>query len=192
LLIEASDVAPIESICLVAATATAVTTTTAATGTATAAVAAATGTITAAASAARAITAAAVAAAARATTATKAATAAAEAASAGRTGFHRTSFVYDQTTTTKLLAIHGLNGGLRFGIAAHFHKAETLRTASVALHHDFCAGNGTVCGKCLLQIFVTERIRQVAYVKFVAHGGTPENNSKSDGVHNRNQQTSED
>jgi hypothetical protein len=43
-----------------------------------------------------------------------------------------------------------------------------------------------------LQVFVTERIRQVAYVKFVAHGRTPQNNSKRDGVFNRNQQTNED
>jgi hypothetical protein len=49
-----------------------------------------------------------------------------------------------------------------------------------------------VCCKRLLQIFVTERIRQVAYVKFVAHVRTPQNNSKRDGVQTRNQQTNED
>jgi hypothetical protein len=160
--------------CLVAAaTATAVTTA-AATGTATAAVAtAATGTA-----------AAAVAAATASTTA--------EAARAGGTGFHGTCFVHNQTTAAKLLAIDCADSGLRFSIAAHFHKAEALGTASVTFHHDFGACDGTVGSKCLLQVFVTERIWQVANVKFVAHVRTPQNNSKRDGVQNRNQQTIED
>jgi hypothetical protein len=162
--------------CLVAAaTATAVTTT-AATGTATAAVATAattTGTT--------------------ATTVTAAtASTAAEAARAGGTGFHGTRFVNNQTTAAKLLAVDCADSGLRFSIAAHFHKAEALGTASVTFHHDFGACDGTVGSKCLLQVFVTERIWQVANVKFVAHVRTPQNNSKRDGVQNRNQQTIED
>jgi hypothetical protein len=49
-----------------------------------------------------------------------------------------------------------------------------------------------VRSKGLLQVFVTEGIGQVAHVKFVAHVGTPQNNSKRDGVQNRNQQTRKD
>jgi hypothetical protein len=170
--------------CLVAATATAtaITTATATTGAATATTSAATVT-------------AATGAAATGTTAVATAAAAtteAAAARAGRTGFHRTGFVHHEATATELLAIHGIDGGLCLRIIAHFDETETFRAAGVTFHHDFGAGNGTVCCERLLQIFVTERIRQVAYVKFVAHERTPQNNSKRDGVHNRNQQTIKD
>jgi hypothetical protein len=58
---------------------------------------------------------------------------------------------------------------LGFSIAAHFDKAETFRTPCIALHHDLGAAYSAVGCKGLLKIFVTEGIRQVAYVKFVAH-----------------------
>jgi hypothetical protein len=165
--------------CLVAVTATAVTTaaaaTAAATTSATAVTAAATTTV-----------------AATATTPPPAATAETTAASAGRTCFHGTCFVHHQTAAAELLTIHAADSGLCFCIAAHFHKAEAFGAASVTFHHDFGAGNGTVGCKRLLQVFVTERIRQVAHVKFVAHVRTPQNNSKRDGVQTRNQQTNED
>ena len=183
--------------CLVAAaagTATAVSTAAAATGasaatTSAAAVAAtaASATTVAAATGASAATPSAAAVAATASTTTEAA-----AASAGRTRLHRTGFVHHQATTAKLLAVHAVDSCLCFSVAAHFHKAEAFGTASVTFHHDFGARNGTVCCKSLLQVFVTERIRQVAYVKFVAHERTPQNNSKRDGVQNRNQQTNKD
>jgi hypothetical protein len=116
----------------------------------------------------------------------------AAAACAGGTRFHGTRFVNHQTTATKLLAVHSADCRLRFGIAAHFHKAEAFGATGVTLHHDLGASDRTVCGKCLLQVFVTERIWQIADVKFVAHAGTPQNNSKRDGVQNRNQQTIKD
>ena len=165
---------------------------TAAAATATAVTAAATTT---AASGATAVT---TAAATAATTGTAAVTAAAStttkaaATRAGRTRFHGTRFVNHQTTATELLAVHSADCCLRFGIAAHFHKAEAFGTTGVTLHHDLGAGDRTVCGKCLLQVFVTERIWQIANVKFVAHAGTPQNNSKRDGAQNRNQQTIKD
>jgi hypothetical protein len=149
---------------LVAATTTAVTTAAAATT-----VAAATATT--------AASAAAVAAA----TATTAATEAA-AACTGGTCFHWASFVHYETTATVLLTVYASDSCLSFCIAAHFHKAEAFGATCVTFHHDFGAGNRTVRSECLLQIFVTERIRQVAYVKFVAHVRTPQNNSKRDGV----------
>ncbi len=166
---------------------------TAAAATATAVTAA---TATAAASGATAVT---TAAATTATTGTAAVTAAATgtatktaATCAGGARLHGTRFVDHQTTATELLAVHSADCCLCFGIAAHFHKAESFRTTGVTLHHDLGAGDRTVCGKCLLQVFVTERIWQIANVKFVAHAGTPQNNSKRDGVQNRNQQTIKD
>jgi hypothetical protein len=38
--------------------------------------------------------------------------------------------------------VQALDGGLRFGIAAHFDKAETLGTAAVALHNHIGAVDG--------------------------------------------------
>jgi hypothetical protein len=141
------------------ATATAVTTTTAAAG-----ASAATAAVTTAAATTGAATATTVAAATAASTTTEA-----TATRAGRTGFHRTGFINNQTATTVLLAIDATDSGLRFSVAAHFHKAEAFGAASVTFHHDFCACDCAVWSKCLLQIFVTERIWQVANVKFVAH-----------------------
>jgi hypothetical protein len=174
----------LNALCLVAAAATAVATTTAAArattaGTAAVAttaattVAAATTTTTVAATAARATS----------------ATAEATTTGTGRTWLHRTGFVDHETATTDLLAVHCIDSGLSLRIIAHFNETETLGAAGVTFHHDFGTGDGTVLRERLLQIIVTERIRQVAYVKFVAHERTPQNNSKRDGVHNRNQQT---
>jgi hypothetical protein len=136
---------------LVAATATAVTTTAAATTAATAVTAAAATTVAAA----------------------TIATAVTTATATGRTGFHRTGFVDDQITATQILTMHALDGGLGFGIAAHFDKAETFGATGVALHHDLSARDSTVLAESLLQILVAERIGQVAHVKFVAHEGLP-------------------
>jgi hypothetical protein len=168
--------------CLVAATTTAIT----AAATATAATAS-TAAVTAAAASTAAVTAATATAATASTAAVTTTTAAAEAAAAGtwRTCLHWARFVHNETTSTVLLTIHSVDSCLRFCIAGHFNKTETFRTTGVTFHHDFGAGNGTVCGKCLLQVFVTERIWQIAYVKFVAHERTPQNNSKRDGVQNR-------
>ena len=96
-------------------------------------------------------------------------TAATKAACAWRTCFHRTGFVHDNAATTQRLAIHAIDGCLRFSVAAHFHKAKAFRTASVTFHHDFSAGNRAKLTKRLLQVFVANRVRQIANVKFVAH-----------------------
>src|SRR5450830_1294734 len=115
------------------------------------------------------------AAAAAATTVAATTTAAAEAATATRgTGFHRAGFVDHHAAATEGLTIHAVDGGLCFGVARHFHKAETLRAAGVTLHHDFGAGHSTKLAKSLFQVVVAHRVRQVADVQFVAHQGTPQ------------------
>ena len=154
--------------CLVAATATAVTTAT------TTAVAA----TTTAAATATAVTAAA-------TTTVAATTAAAEATATGSAWFHGAGFVDYEVTATKVLTMHALDSGLCFGIAAHFDKAKALRAAGVTFHHHLGAGNGAVLAEGLFQIAVTERVGQVAHVKFVAHKGLlkkHENAMESDAI----------
>ena len=179
--------------CLVAAAAgTATAVSTAATGTTAASAATVSAATTTSAAAVAAATGTTAASAATVTAASTSTTAEAAATRAGRTGFHRTGFVDHQATTAELLAIHAIDCSLCLSVAAHFHKAEAFGAARVTFHHDFCAGDCTVRSKGLLQVFVTERIRQVAYVKFVAHERTPQNNSKRDGVQNRNQQTNKD
>jgi hypothetical protein len=71
------------------------------------------------------------------------------------------------------LAIHTVDGCLGFGIAAHFNKAKAFGAASVALHHDFSAGDSAKLTKGLFQVAIAHGIWQIADVKFVAHSGTP-------------------
>ena len=61
------------------------------------------------------------------------------------------------------------NGGLGLGVVTHFHKTKTFGAASVAFHHDFGAGDRTELAERLLQVVVAHRVRQIAYVEFVAH-----------------------
>ena len=110
---------------------------------------------------------------------TTATTTAAEAAAAWRTCFHWTCFVHDQVTTAKALAVHAFDSSLCFSVRTHFHKAEALGTAGVTFHHDLGAGDGTELAESAFQIAVTERVRQVAHVKFVAHLRTPKKVKKA-------------
>jgi hypothetical protein len=71
------------------------------------------------------------------------------------------------------LTVHAGDGSLCLGIVAHFDKAKAFGAAGVALHHDFSAGDSAKLAKRLLQVFVADRVRQIADVKFVAHEGTP-------------------
>ena len=106
-----------------------------------------------------------------ATTTTAVATATAAAARWAR--LHGTGFVDDQAATSEGLAIHTADGCLRFRIRRHFHKPKAFGATGVALHHDFGACDGTKLTKRLFQIAITNGIRQIAHVQFVAHSGTP-------------------
>ncbi|MEK0432343.1 MAG: hypothetical protein RL700_550 [Pseudomonadota bacterium] len=86
---------------------------------------------------------------------------------------HGTGFVDDQAATTERLAIHAADGCLRFRIRRHLHKAEAFGATGVAFHHDLGACDGTKLTKRLFQIAITNGIRQIAHVQFVAHSGTP-------------------
>jgi hypothetical protein len=163
-----------------ATAALATTATTTAIASATAAVAAATFTTTTAASAAIAAT------------ATTAETATAR---SGWACFHGTGFVDHHIAATQRLAIHAMDGSLGFFIVAHFHEAEAFGTARVTFHHDFGTGDHPKFTKSLFQIAVSNRVRQVADVKFVAHeGDSSKHKDKSDGApktHSTNLKTSE-
>ena len=106
-----------------------------------------------------------------ATTTTTVATTTAAAARWAR--LHGTGFVDDQAATSEWLAIHTADGCLRFRIRRHFHKTKAFGPTGVALHHDFGACDGTKLTKRLFQIAITNGIRQIAHVQFVAHSGTP-------------------
>ena len=106
-----------------------------------------------------------------ATTTTTVATTTAAAARWAR--LHGTGFVDDQAATSEWLAIHTADGCLRFRIRRHFHKPKAFGPTGVALHHDFGTGDRAELTKRLLQVFVTNRVRQVADIKFVAHERTP-------------------
>jgi hypothetical protein len=72
---------------------------------------------------------------------------------------------------------------LRFSVAAHFHKSEAFGPTGVTFHHDFGAGDNTEFTEGLFQIAVTNRIRQVTDVKFIAHErDSSKHRDKSDGA----------
>ena len=74
------------------------------------------------------------------------------------------------------------DGSLGFRVAAHFHEAEALGAAGVALHHHLGTVDSAEFAELLLQIVVTERIRQIADVKLVAHDGLLKKTLKRDGA----------
>ena len=90
------------------------------------------------------------------------------ATTAGWASFHGTGFVHHQSAAAMLLTVEARNSCLCFGVAAHFYESKAFGATGVALHHDFGAGDVAKSSKCTLQVFVTERIRQVADVKFIA------------------------
>jgi hypothetical protein len=81
------------------------------------------------------------------------------------------------------LTVHAIDGGLGFVVTAHFYKTKTFGTARVTFHHDFGAGHHAKLTKSLFQISVSNRIWQVANVKFIAHKrDSSKHINKSDGV----------
>ena len=96
-------------------------------------------------------------------------TTATETTGAGRTIFHGTGFVHHDAAAAQRLAIHAVDCCNSFFVGSHFHKAEAFGTTCIALHHDFGAGHGTELAESLFQIAITNRVRQVADVKFFAH-----------------------
>jgi len=90
------------------------------------------------------------------------------ATTAGWASLHGTGFIHHQSAAAMLLTVKASNSCLCFGVAAHFYESKAFRATCVALHHDFGAGDVAKSSKCTLQVFVTERIRQVADVKFIA------------------------
>jgi hypothetical protein len=67
------------------------------------------------------------------------------------------------------LAVHAIDGGLGFSVAAHFDKAEAFGAACVALHHHLGTADAPEGAEGLFQIVVTHAVGQVAHVQFVAH-----------------------
>ena len=93
----------------------------------------------------------------------------AKAAGARRAGLHRTSLIDHQAATAQRLAIHALNGGLCFCVAAHFHKAEAFGAAGVAFHHDASTCDSSELAERLLQVVVAHTIWKVADIQLIAH-----------------------
>ena len=84
--------------------------------------------------------------------------------------FTRTGFVDHDGATVDGLAVHAIDGSLRFRIRAHFHKAEALGTARFTVHHDLGGSHGAKLRKSLQQRVIANRIGQITDVKFVSHG----------------------
>jgi len=107
------------------------------------------------------------------TTTTAAAVAAATTTTAAKIArgarFHGTRFVDDQVAPAHRLAVNPGDGGLRLGIASHFHETETFGTSAVTLHHDLGAGDRAELLEQLCQILIAHSVRQVAHIQFITH-----------------------
>jgi hypothetical protein len=65
--------------------------------------------------------------------------------------------------------MHTGNRCLCLGIVAHFYESKTFGTARVALHHHASAFDFAKRAKSGLQIIVTHRVRQIAYIQSITH-----------------------
>ncbi len=77
-------------------------------------------------------------------------------------------FINHKAAATQRLTVHALNGRLSFAITAHFHKAESFRTPSVPLHHDFGTYHIAKLRKGLLQIMITYPVGQISTYNFIS------------------------
>jgi hypothetical protein len=98
------------------------------------------------------------------TAATSAATAASAAASAI---FARASFVDRQGATVVLLAVQRADGGLRFVITTHFHKAESLTATAFTVRNHLRALHAAVGREHLFQIRTTDSVAQIPHIQFL-------------------------
>jgi hypothetical protein len=98
-------------------------------------------------------------------------TAAATAAATSRLA--RTGFVHGERSAVVLGAVHSADRGLGFFIAAHFHKAEALAAAGVAIHDHFGALYRSEFPKHLVEIRVRNVITQIANVQLLSHDASP-------------------
>src|ERR1051325_7179981 len=86
------------------------------------------------------------------TTAATAAEFATTAAAAARTFFTRARDVDSERAAVELLAVHGIDGLLRFLRRAHGHESEAARAAAHAIHHQVGFHDCAVRGERVLQV----------------------------------------
>ncbi len=113
-------------------------------------------------------------------------TTAAAVAAAGRTGFHRAGFVDRQSAAVEGMTVQAFDGSLRFSVGAHFNETKALGAAGFTFHHDLGAGHGAEFAEGLLEVVVADGVGQVAYVEFLAHGGTPNSNQNNKAMESQN------
>ena len=84
--------------------------------------------------------------------------AAAAIATASTTGpssaLSRLGFIHRNIPTFQVSAVQGLNGRFRFGLRAHFHKAETFGPTRVSVCNDVSRFHGPMSRKKLVQISI--------------------------------------
>lgn len=99
-------------------------------------------------------------------------TIAAAEATASRTIFTGTSNVHHHVAAAEITFVQAFDCSLSVSFAAHFHKGEALGATSVTVHHYLDGIDSAELREFLLQVFVTNGIRQIANVQFVVHFGT--------------------
>ena len=99
-------------------------------------------------------------------------TIAAAEATASRTIFTWASNVHHHVAAAEITFVQAFDCSLSVSFAAHFHKGEALGATGVTVHHYLDGIDSAELREFLLQVFVTNGIRQIANVQFVVHFGT--------------------
>jgi hypothetical protein len=86
-----------------------------------------------------------------------------------RTLLSRARFIDHHSAATEVLAMHTSNGRLRLRVISHFHKTKSFGATCVALHHHASTFDFTKRCKSGLQIIITHRVRQIAYIQSITH-----------------------
>jgi hypothetical protein len=85
-------------------------------------------------------------------------------AAAAATPFTRLGLIDSQGAVSLGLAVHGLDGRLGLGVAAHLDKAEALAAAGVAVLDDLRAADGAVLREPLLEVRARHTVLEIANV----------------------------
>jgi hypothetical protein len=105
-----------------------------------------------------------------ATAAASAATAVATTAATTTTAiFTRTGFVYSQPATIELPFVKPVDCGLSLSVVVHFDETEALAPASRTILDHLRALHGAELREQLFQGRITDTVREIAYVKLLAH-----------------------
>jgi hypothetical protein len=80
------------------------------------------------------------------------------------------SFVHVELAPIHVSAIEATNCFVSVAIVRHFDETEAFAAASLAITDYFCRVNDASLREQLMKIAIGRTVREIAYIKFLAHG----------------------